>query len=391
MKKYKKYIVIILLFSCFNFLFPRTGAADPLPDGRPPKIKASAACLMDVATGQIYYEKEGDKRREPASLTKIMTAILAIEKGNLKDIVTVSKRAAAVSMGQDIGLRTGDRLYLEDLLKAALMYSANDSTVAIAEHIGGSHEMFVKMMNDKARALGMINTHYANTNGFHHPNHYTTANDLAILTSYALKNKTFAEFVKTQEATITWLPNGEDVKTAGDAKMKPIKQRVLHNTNRLLSSDFEGIDGVKTGTTPRAGNCLIASATREGRQLVAVILHSSNRWSDATGLLEYGFTEVKPVVLAEKDEVISELPVTDGVDKKVTLIAAQKTEAYVPRTNVDKVERRVNLAPIPTAPVEQGSKLGTATYFLNGKEIASVDLVANRHIERVSWFKRLFD
>ena len=194
--------IVFVLFSLI-LLLPTEGRAAPAADGKPPKVTASAACLMDVSSGQIYYQKEGDKRREPASLTKIMTGILAIEKGNLKDIVTVKKRAAAVSMGQDIGLNTGDRLYLEDLLKAALMYSANDSTIAIGEHIAGNHDDFVKMMNDKARELGMKNTQFANTNGFHHPNHYTTANDLAILTSYALKNKTFARFVATKEATIT--------------------------------------------------------------------------------------------------------------------------------------------------------------------------------------------
>lgn len=395
----KKYITAIALLACVTLSVPCTADAEPVSDGNPPKIKASAACLMEVSTGEIYYEKNGDKRREPASLTKVMTAILAIENGSLRDVVTVGKRAAAVSMGQDIGLKTGDKLYLEDLLKAALMYSANDSTVAIGEHIGGSHELFVKMMNDKAQALGMRNTHFANTNGYHHPNHYTTANDLAILTSYALRNKIFAQFVKTEEATITWLPNGEDVKTskeptdqdAKDEKEEPPKQRILHNTNRLLRSDFQGIDGVKTGTTPRAGNCLIASATREGRQLVAVILNSNNRWNDATRLLEYGFNEVKPVVLAEKDEVISELPVLEGVEKKVSLVAAEKVEAYIPVIDIEKVERKVNLNPSPTAPVAQGTKLGTATYVLRGREIASVDLVANQNIERLSWLNRIFD
>ncbi|CCO07276.1 D-alanyl-D-alanine carboxypeptidase family protein [Desulforamulus hydrothermalis] len=386
----KKISRIFMLAICLSLSYLAEGHANPLPEQKLPEVKASAACLMDTATGLIYYEKEGDKRREPASLTKVMTAILAIENGNLKDVVTVSKKAAVISMGQDIGLQTGDRLYLEDLLKAALMHSANDSTVAIAEHIGGSHDMFVKMMNDKARALGMLHTHFANTNGFHHPDHYTTAKDLAILASYALKNKTFAELVKTQEATITWLPNRDELKTGGAADRLPVRRLVLHNTNRLLQSDFKGIDGVKTGTTPRAGNCLIASATREGRQLVAVILHSSNRWSDAIKLLTYGFTEVKPVVLAEKDEVMAELPVIGGTDKKVTLVAAQKVEAYLVASDTEKVVRRITLAPAPAAPVKQGSKLGTATYYLNGREIAAVDLVANRRVDRLSWFKRWF-
>lgn len=391
--KFKKYLAVLVGVLCLNLFVPLTIWASPSAEGQLPKIKASAACLMDVQTGQIYFEKEGDKRREPASLTKIMTAILAIENGNLHDIVTVHKKAASVSMGQDIGLNNGDRLYLEDLLKAALMYSANDSTVAIGEHIGGNHDQFVKMMNDKAQALGMKNSHFANTNGFHHPNHYTTANDLAILSSYALKNKTFAKFVSTKEATINWLPK-QDVKTSKDPKdsgNEVTKQRQVRNTNRLLHSDFEGINGVKTGTTPRAGNCLIASATREGRQLVVVILHSNNRWNDATRLLDWGFNEVKPVVMVEKDEIISELPVIEGVEQRVRLVASQKVEAYIPMVERDKVERKITLFSSPKAPVEKGAKLGRASYLLNGKEIAAVDLVANQSIDRISFWKRLWD
>ncbi len=382
---------IVFVLCSLMLLLPTESRAAPVADGKPPKVTASAACLMDVSNGQIYYQKEGDKRREPASLTKIMTGILAIERGNLKDIVTVKKRAAVVSMGQDIGLNTGDRLYLEDLLKAALMYSANDSTVAIGEHIAGNHDDFVKMMNDKARKLGMKNTQFANTNGFHHPNHYTTANDLAILTSYALKNKTFARLVATKEATISWQPKVQTkIETAQDTQKEPPKQRLLHNTNRLLDSDFEGINGVKTGTTARAGNCLIASATQGRRQLIAVILNSNNRWSDATSLLEYGFNEVKPVVLAEKDEVIAELKVTEGVEQKVTLVAAKKLEIYLPVIQVEKIQRKINLYPTANAPVKQGHKLGTITYVVEGKEIATVDLVANQDIKRISWLKRLF-
>lgn len=385
----KRFVVICLCAFLFNLFYLTQGFGETATRDKPSKIKASAACLMDVSTGQIYFQKEGDKRREPASLTKVMTAILAIENGNLKDVVTVGKRASAVSMGQDIGLRTGDRLYLEDLLKAALMYSANDSTVAIGEHIGGSHEMFVKMMNDKAGVLGMKNTRFANTNGYHHPSHYTTANDLAILTSYALKNRTFAELVKTEETTITWLPKEDSTVTQKDTENNT-RERTIRNTNRLLRSDFEGIDGVKTGTTPRAGNCLIASATRAGRQLAVVILNSNNRWNDATGLLEFGFNEVRPVVLAEKDEQLGKLQVLEGVEKEVTLAAANRVEVYLAPYDVGKIEERKNLTEAPRAPIPKGAKLGSVTYILHGKGIASVDLIANQNIERVSWLKRVF-
>ena len=170
-----------------------------------------------------------------------------------------------------------------------------------------------------------------------------------------------------------------------------MKQRVLRNTYRLLTSDFEGINGVKTGTTPRAGNCLIASATREGRQLVVVILHSNNRWNDATRLLEYGFNEVKPVVLVEKDEVLSTMPVLEGVENKITLVTAKKLEVYVPSVDMDKIERKIHLKPTPMAPVKQGTKLGQAIFTVKGKEIASVDLVANQNIERLPWYKSIFN
>ena len=210
----------------------------------------------------------------------------------------------------------------------------------------------------------------------------------------ALKNETFAKFVSTKEATIHWLPKGEDVKTSKgseESSKETSKQREVRNTNRLLHSDFEGINGVKTGTTPRAGNCLIASATREGRQLVVVILNSNNRWNDATRLLEWGFHEVQPITLVEKDEILSELPVLEGVEQKVHLVAARKAETYLPTVEMDKVERKIILSSTPTAPVEQGAKLGKAVYLLNGKEIVTVDLVANQSIERISWWKRLWD
>lgn len=391
MKKFKLLVIMLVCLMMYDLLANGASAAPQSSEGMPPKIKASAACLMDVGTGQIYFQKEGDKRREPASLTKVMTAILALENGNLKDVVTVRKRAASVSMGQDIGLQTGDRLYLEELLKAALMYSANDSTVAIGEHIAGDHDVFVKMMNDKARVLGMRDSNFANTNGFHHPNHYTTANDLAVLTSYALKNKTFAKMVSTKEEVINWLPReGEDKAVSESEERKALKQKEIHSTNRLLRSDYQGINGVKTGTTPRAGNCLIASATREGRQLVVVILNSNNRWNDATRLMDYGFEEVRPVVLTDKDELITGIEVKEGIEKKVNLVASKRLEVYVPRIEVEKIQRKIVLTPAPQAPVKRGTKLGQMKFFLNDRELGAVDLITNQDIGRLSLIDRLF-
>ncbi|MGB9825968.1 MAG: D-alanyl-D-alanine carboxypeptidase family protein, partial [Desulfofundulus sp.] len=215
----------------------------------PPPVTADAAVLMDARSGRIFYDKNGLQKREPASLTKIMTAIIALEYGRLNDVVTVSRNAAAVGMGSILDLRTGEKITLENLLKAALIMSANDSTVAIAEHVAGSEEDFIRMMNAKAMVLGALHTSFANTNGYHHPRHYSCARDLAVITRYALQNPIFNQIVSTRETTISFC----------NSKRK----EAIFNTNRLLrEGSYPGIDGVKTGSTPRAGNCLIASATR---------------------------------------------------------------------------------------------------------------------------------
>lgn len=373
----RKYIIAYLTLFLFIFNNGVCLADTPKVKVSQPKVSAAAACLMDAGTGQVYYGKNADIRREPASLTKIMTAIIAIEKGNLSDVVTVSKRAGAVSMGQDLGLRAGDHLYLEELLKGALLYSANDTTVAIAEHVGGNHDNFVKMMNAKAWALGARNTQFANTNGFHNSNHYTTAYDLALITRYALKNPKFAEIVKTKNYEVTWL--GKDK-----------RKKNIQSTNRLLRENFPGIDGVKTGTTPMAGNCYIASATRNGRQLIAVVLHSGNRWNDAKNMLEYGFSEFSPITLVEKGERLAEIKVREGKEEKVSLAAAETLTLTLSKSDSANIKQQIKLASNPTAPVTQGQKLGQLIYRVGDKELARVNLIATKNIERKPWYQRLF-
>lgn len=340
-----------------------------------PGVTAAAAVLMDAGNGQIYFSKKGEARREPASLTKIMTAIIALEYGNLQEEVTISRRAASVAVGQDIGLKAGDRITLENLLKAALLYSANDSTVAIAEHVAGSEKEFVGMMNAKAVLLGAHHTRFANTNGYHNPNHYTTATDLALITRYALQIKKFAELVSTREDTIRWVDG---------------REKEVRNTNRLLRDDsFQGICGVKTGSTPRAGDCLIAAAFRGDRKLIAVVLHSHARYRDAVKLLDYGFNHVVPVALCSRSELVASQQVIGGLEKEVPVVTGRAVEFDLAEDDREAVKKNVSLGEPPHAPVRVGQKLGEVVYTLNGKELARVELVAARDIPKPGLFRRL--
>lgn len=361
------------LFCLILFLiFPRMAAAQA------PGVTADAAVLLDVETGQIYFARNHTRRAEPASLTKIMTAVVALENGNLEDVVTVGGRPASVSMGSIIDLKKGEKIKLEELLKAALVCSANDSTVAIAEHVGGTHDHFIKMMNAKAAALGLFGTRYANTNGYHNPNHYTTAYDLALLTRYALGHPKFNELVQTREATVHWVE-------------PPDREEKLRNSNRLLFGEYEGIDGVKTGTTPMAGNCLVASASRDGRRLIAVALHSDNRYQDCVRMLDYGFKSIRPVTVVEAGEMIANPAVTGGVQPSVEAVAERSLDVRLDPDDLPKLERRVEVAEKRAAPVKLGQNLGEAIYSLRGQELGRVNLVAGAAVPRAGWHRQLWD
>lgn len=242
-----------------------------------PEISASAAIVMDRTTGQVYYEKAVNKKRHPASLTKIMTAILVIETKIGQENVIVSNEAAMIYIGSILNLKTGDRMTVNDLVKGALWASANDSTVALAIHTAGTHDGFVELMNTKAFLLGLGETHFVNTNGYSKANHYSTAKDLAQLARYCLKNDYFAKLVSSKQGEIKLVD-----------KRGKTKVLQLQNTNRFLEM-YPGANGVKTGTTSLAGNCLLASATQGDRQLITVVLKSGNRYGDIQKLMDYGF------------------------------------------------------------------------------------------------------
>ncbi len=260
-------LILILVFLCQTVAL----AAPP-----PPKVDAEAAVLMVAGTRRILYAINPDAIMYPASTTKIMTALVALERGKPDSVVTVSSRAAGCE-GSSLELRAGDRLNFRDLLYGMMLVSGNDASEAVAEHIAGSVPAFVEMMNSRTQQMGLINTHFANPHGLPDPNnHYSSAKDLALITAQALQNPEFARIVATRDYAVPF-------KNRGSVSVS--------NTNKFLRS-YPGASGVKTGYTQAAGDCLVASARRGGVQLIVVLLNDDERWGDAAKLLDYGFAAI---------------------------------------------------------------------------------------------------
>jgi D-alanyl-D-alanine carboxypeptidase (penicillin-binding protein 5/6) len=236
------------------------------------RVPAESILLKDQTTGRILYEFESGRRLSPASLTKIMTALVILEHGDLGDLATVTREAASAHKIR-LRLRAGQVFRLTDLVKAMLMTSANDACLAAAMHVAGTEEQFVRLMNEKALALGLIDTHFSNACGFDAADHYTTAHDLAVLSEIALQHPVFRAFVKEEREVISAVNTN--------------RSYLLRTTNRLLGR-LPGIEGVKTGFTSKAGRCLIAKVSHEGKELLLVLLHSPRRWNTAMHLINYG-------------------------------------------------------------------------------------------------------
>ena len=248
------------------------GGASSAPEAKGPKIKAPAAIVIDAGTGRVLWAKREHMRRPIASTTKIMTALVAMEHLRPNDIVVVTRKASRVPWGE--GLRAGERVPAWKLYYGLLLSSANDTAVALAEAAGGTRERFLKLMNRKARALGLRHTQYRSASGLIDKGNYSTVYDLAMLTRHALRNPRFRSIVATKHKRVWW--------------RKPTGAKLYENHNKLLWR-YAGADGVKTGYTRASGPCLVASATRHGIQLITVVLDSPDHYRDTIHLLDYGF------------------------------------------------------------------------------------------------------
>lgn len=264
-------IALLVVFIFFVSQATVTSAAVP------PDIGADAGCILNMQNKQFIFEKNADSIMYPASTTKIMTLLVALEKGDLDSLVTVSSAAAGCE-GSSLYLNAGDTITLRNLLYGMMLVSGNDAAEAVAEHVGGSIDGFVEMMNAEAKRVGATRTHFSNPHGLPDPgNHYTTARDLALITAYAYSVPEFREIVSHDRKQVYFAIG---------------HSREVFNTNRLLKY-YDGANGVKTGFTNDAGYCLVAAAKRDGIQLIAVILNSDSRWDDAANMLDYGFQVTK--------------------------------------------------------------------------------------------------
>lgn len=343
-------------------------------------VSAASAIVIEAESGMPLYEKDADTRRPMASTTKIMTALVVIEKMAMDQTVTVPKEAVGVE-GSSIYLVENERLTVEDLLYALMLESANDAATALAVLTAGSVENFAILMNRKAEELGLTNTAFENPHGLDGEGHYTTARDLAALTAHALQNETFRSIVSTYKRTI---PLNGDQGT-----------RVLVNHNRLLRS-YEGCIGVKTGFTKRSGRCLVTAAERDGVTLVAVTLKASDDWNDHCRMLDYGFDSLESLTLLDENGMVCVAPTVGGTVDHLRLYAKGPVTVTLPKGE-HRVTAVYEMSRFYYAPIAEGQVLGRIVWYDGDREIASQELIAVHGVEKRpekqslwEWFLSLF-
>ena len=333
-------------------------------------LNAKSAILMEESTGNLLYESNPDERLPIASVTKVMTMLLIMEavdsgKISLDDMVTVSENAMSYG-GSTMFLETGEQLTVNDMLKGIAVASANDGCVAMAEHLAGSESAFVDMMNEKAKELGMENTHFMNTNGLDEDDHYSSARDVAIMSRELMKHETIFNY------TSIWMD------TLRGGKFQ------LANTNKLIRF-YDGANGLKTGSTSKALCCLSAAAKRNDMQLIAVVLGaptSAERFASAKSLLDYGFANYAVNTQITAGDEVQKIAVEKGVDKEVDVVAGDSCSTLVKKGQEDNITKEIKIDETITAPIEAGQKIGTMTISRDGEVIADIDLNASSAVEK---------
>jgi len=345
------------LFMALVFMYNHIGG---LAQG---ETSARAACILDMQTGRVLFESNMHERLPMASTTKVMTAMLAIEHGSLSDTVVCSENAFGVS-GTSAYLQKGETLTLEQMLLGLMLVSGNDAAVAIAEHIGGTVDGFISMMNARAREIGAVNTRFANPHGLPAEGHYTTAYDLARIAREAMQSDTFRRIVSTKKASIPWAGRSYN--------------RQLTNKNRLLS-DYPGATGVKTGYTSKAGRCLVFGAQRDGLELIGVVLNCGNWFDEAQRLMDgcyetYSMTRVLgPTISAGR------IVVENGEQESCGICVMEALD--VPLAVGEAAQVVLDVPERVSAPVYPGMHLGTARVVVNGTVYASGEVVASEHVD----------
>ncbi len=364
----KTLLVLLVLIFSFNICV----SAEPV-------VNAKSSILMEASTGSILYENNANEQLPPASVTKIMTVLLimeALERGDITydTVVTASERAKSMG-GSTIYLDAGEKMSVKDLLKGITVASANDACVAMGEFLAGSEENFVNMMNNRASELGMLNTHFENTNGLDSDNHYSSAYDIAIMARELLKHKDIFNF------TTIWMD------TLRDGKFQ------LANTNKLIRF-YKGANGLKTGSTSKAHCCLCGTAERDGMQLIAVVLASPNskeRFKSVSNMLDYGFDNYFTVGNEEENKKVSEVKVKKGKKDSVGAVVKNGYRAVIKKQDKEKINKQVSIQECVTAPIKKDAELGKITYTLEGEIIGETTVVAEEDVPKKTPLDFFFD
>lgn len=363
-------------------MIPMMAAARPLEEGQPMSLTSPAAILAETSTGTIIFEKNADEKREVASITKLMTALLvleAIDRGDvqLSDSVQVSRNAAAMKGSQAL-LDANATYSLEDLLRTTIMASANDSAVALAEYLCGSEEAFVARMNARAKELGMNNTNYVNCTGYPQQGQYTTARDVCTLCCEVAKHPRYTQYSSVWIDKLTH-PGG--------------RVTDLTNTNRLVRF-YQGCDGFKTGSTDAAKYCLAATAEKNGMRLVAIVLGtpvSQTRFDEARAMLDYGFANYQRVSIANKRDLLGEtLPIHGGAADVVELALGSGLSMLLKNGQQSGLKLELMLPDYADAPIVQGDVLGLVNVLLDGRVIAKLNCVAAADVPRPGFIEGLY-
>ena len=380
---------ILIAFLCLiifgtTFGLPQPSCADETTGGI--LLTCPSAILMEASTKSVIYEKAPDERRSPASITKIMTAILifdAIEAGkiSLEDEVVTSAYAKSMG-GSQVYLEEGEKQTVDTLIKCIMVSSGNDASVAMAEYIAGSESSFVQMMNERAASLGMENTHFEDCCGLtDSDNHYTTARDIALMAQELI-----TRYPQIKSYTTIWMENITHVTMQGS------KEFGLANTNKLLKQ-YPYTTGLKTGSTNKAKYCVCATANKDGVELIAVIMGCPNykdRFTEAQSLLQFGYTTCK-LYQDENPPELMPILVKGGLDKQVPAVYKEKFSwLFVSGEDFSNIEKMLTTNEL-TAPIEKGEQIGTVTYRLNGKELGSIGIYAGEFVREAKFFDYLLN
>lgn len=345
-------------------------------------INSKAAILMDYNSGGMIFKINEDVELAPASITKIMTLLLtmeAIENGQLKldDEVVISEYASSMG-GTQIYLEPGELQNIEDLIKAVCIRSANDAAVALAEAVGGSNEVFISRMNERAAQLDMNNTNFVNATGLPAQDHYTSANDVSLMTRELLSHEKIIDYLTIYMEDIYVGKDKDDLQT-------------MVNTNRLVRN-YEGATGVKTGFTNEAGYCLSASALRGDMQLIAVVLgaeDSTNRFNDARKLLDYGFASYDSILIDRKDKAVAQIPIEKGDLDYIDLSLSRDSYVLVPKNKEYEMNKELIAPDSFLAPIEKGDTLGQLKVYINDKEVDNIDLISEIDVHESNYLNLL--